>query len=936
MRKKVRKSISVLLLALAIAVTQIPPTNAGAFTRTDFVMEGTTLISYEGTDVSVSIPRSIEKIAQDAFSDNMVVKKITIPNTVEEIEAGAFAGCGNLTEINLPASVEEIGSGAFADCGKLTTISVNEDNESFKCTDGVLYNRQGTKLYQVLAGTKQSVYFIPNSIEKIEKYAFWGCENIKQIVFGKGLTEVPEYAFSNCKGLKTITVPSIITAIQLKAFEDCVNLEEIYISPSVTYIHETAFDGCRKVKFQYEEGTMASKFADNFEATNVAITDYEESENTETVRPSQVGNETAGNNETDYSSSDVSNLDVSKLPDGLETTESSDVMGKTKIVSSQAIVFLDNTKMQVQSGARNEAGQENSTLTKEEESTQSEPSTFYDGEEIVEKYIIANGNTIADRAFYKDYTKTSYEIPDGIERIGDFSFAYTGLTSIEIPYGVKSIGYGAFYKSMALSSVSIPKTVNTIEPSAFEDTAWIENWKNGPDVNEFLVVGDGILISYKGNNSKKVLIPENVKKIGANVFEGHSEIVSVYIPDNVEEVGEEAFKDCTSLISVSGGKYVKKISDRAFLNCPLETISISAFVESIGLRAFDQENGGKSDCVVFLGNTLPTISCEKTAARYTNGEYRKNALSSVEVAVVNNVVTDFEGTILDDENMGFRGIVCSISKEPTETDRGRVKVKYVSNDDSGYPVNVPDVVWLYGREYDVESINTDAYHDFYEGTNKEETSNETAESNIGLEVTHPDYKDNSLVAVSFSENASDYIVTLSENQSNEELLKTLLNTQYGTVTVDNFKAFDLSMKTEKGNISIENLGKERLTVTIPVRNEWIDTPIVAVCLDNNGQLEFTSCKQYATEAGSYVTFEVKHFSPYGLYQGDNVPQSFKDAFDEKIAMRKGAEYNVDYGRKDVSPDTGDYIEPKWLLAIGLLALSIFLFFAKDRKNIIIK
>ena len=64
MRKKVRKSISVLLLALAIAVTQIPPANAGAAKKTDFVIEGTTLISYEGTDFSVSIPRSIEKISQ--------------------------------------------------------------------------------------------------------------------------------------------------------------------------------------------------------------------------------------------------------------------------------------------------------------------------------------------------------------------------------------------------------------------------------------------------------------------------------------------------------------------------------------------------------------------------------------------------------------------------------------------------------------------------------------------------------------------------------------------------------------------------------------------------------------------------------------------------------------------------------------------------------
>lgn len=991
MRKKIRKSISVILLALAIAVTQIPPTNAGAATKTDFVIEGTTLISYEGTDVSVSVPRSIEKIAQDAFADNMVVEKITIPSTVEVIEAGAFAGCGSLTEINIPSSVEEIGSGAFADCGKLTTISVDSDNDFFQCTDGVLYNKKGTKLYQVLAGTKQSTFFIPNSVEKIEKYAFWGCENIKQIIFGKGLTEVPEYAFSNCKGLKTITIPNVITAIQLKAFEDCVNLEDIYISPSVTTIHETAFDGCRKVKFQYEDGTVAAKFAANFEATNVAITDYEESENTETIRPSQAGEESVSDNdtETDYSSSDVSNLDVSKLPDGLETPESSDVMGKTKIVSSQAIVFLDNTKMQVQTGERNSVDNgldETDSEQTDNKDIQSEPTTFYDEEEVVEKYIVANGNTIADRAFYKDYTKTSYEIPDGIERIGDFSFAYTGLTNIEIPYGVKSIGYGAFYKVISLSNVSIPETVTTIEPSAFEDTPWLENWQNGPDVNDFLVVGDGILISYKGNSSK-VTIPENVKKIGANVFEGHTEIVSVNIPYKVEEIGEEAFKGCTSLRSISGGNYIEKICDRAFLNCPLESIRIPESVRSIGLRAFDQKNGGKSDSVIFLSNYLPKISCEKTAVRYTNAEYRKNALNSVEVAVVNNAVTDFKDTILDDKNMGFRGIVCSVSKEATNTSRGSVKVKYVSNDDNGYPVSVPDVVWIYGKEYDVESVSTDAYHDFSysqseetgqsedadeqtvttvgetaetnvtaetsgsqnaENTtantdnteiaeNAEDTNNtERSDSNIGLEVTHPDYKDNPLTNVSFSENATEYQVTILEDKESEESLKTVLDARYGTVTEDNFKAFDLSMKTKKGNISIKSLGKQRLTVTIPVSSDWIDTPIVAVCLDNNGQLEFTSCKQYSTEAGSYVTFVAKHFSPYGLYQGDNVPQSFKDAFDTKIAMRKGAEYNVDYGRKDVSPDTGDYIEPKWLLAIGLLALSIFLFFAKDRKNIIVK
>lgn len=958
MGKKVRKSISVLLLALAIAVTQIPASNVGAMNHSDFVINGTTLISYEGTDYSVSIPRSVETIAQDAFENNMVVERITVPKTVEQIGAGAFAGCGNLKEINIPASVTDVGSGAFANCPKLSTILVDPANKQFQCLNGVLYNKDRTKLYQVLAGRKGDSFSFPDSVKEVEKYAFWGCDNIKQINFGKGLTSMPEYAFSNCRGLKNITIPNMAVSIDLKAFEDCVNLEEAYIPPSVLSIHETAFDGCGRLKLLYEEGTFASKYAESFETSNVSSTDYEESENTQ-IRPSEAGKQTVSGNETKEEENngwvaDVSNLDVTKLQDGMERAESSDVMGKTKIVSSQAVVFLDNTKMQVQDGERKATEAETEQTADGNSKEESRPATFYEDEEIVEKYVVVDGKTIADRAFYQNYDLKEYDIPQGIERIGDFAFSYTSLSSMQIPYGVKSIGYGAFYKCKNLSSVTIPQTVSTIEPSAFEDTAWLENWRNGPDVSDFLVVGNGILIGYKGN-AVKVILPENVRKIGANVFEGHSEITSVSLPDKVEEIGEEAFKDCTALKSVTGGNYLEKICDRAFLNCPLESIRIPASVTHMGLRAFDQDNNGKSDSVVFLGNTLPKISCEKTAARFTNADYRKPVLNSVEVAVVNNGIEDLTDTILDDKNMGFRGIVCSISKEPSGTARGTVYVKYVSNGENGYPVTVPEVVWIYGKEYDVESINKEAYHDFAGGEKQEadesrqeaagsqsesadgeETEESSTAANIQFEITHPDYKENETVGVSFSSNAGDYIVTLAQNKEEEEQLREALEKGYGAVTQENFLSFDLSMKTSKGNVEIQNLGKERLTVTIPVSSTWIDTPIVAVCLDNNGQLEFSACKQYASGTNSYVTFEAKHFSPYGLYQGENVPQSFKDAFDAKIAMRKGAEFDIDYGRKDVSPDTGDYLEPKWFLAIGLLALALFLFFKKDGKNVLVK
>lgn len=959
MGKRIRKSISVLLLALAIAVAQIPASSVGAVNHSDFVINGTTLISYEGTDYSVSIPRSVETIAQDAFQNNMVVERITIPETVEQIGAGAFAGCGNLKEINIPASVTEIGSGVFANCPNLSTVLVNPDNGQFQCLNGVLYNKDRTKLYQVLAGRNGESYTFPDSVKDVEKYAFWGCDNIKQVYFGKGLTSIPEYAFSNCRGLKNITLPNMVVSIDLKAFEDCVNLEEAYIPPSVLSIHETAFDGCGRLKLLYEEGTFAAKYDETFETTNVATTDYEESENTQ-IRPSEAGKQAVSGNEAQETEnsgwiSDVSDLDVTKLQDGMERAESSDVMGKTKIVSSQAVVFLDNTKMQVQSGERKAAETETDQSSDGISAEENRPDTFYEDEEIVEKYVIVDGKTIADRAFYQNDGLKEYDIPQGIERIGDFAFAYTSLSSMQIPYGVESIGYGAFYKCESLASVTIPQTVATIEPSAFDDTAWLENWRNGPDVSDFLVVGNGILIGYKGTASK-VILPENVRKIGANVFEGHSEITSVSLPDKVEEIGEEAFKDCTALRSITGGNYLEKICDRAFLNCPLESIRIPASVTQIGLRAFDQDDNGKSDSVIFLGNTLPKISCEKTAARFTNADYRKPVFNSVEVAVVNNGIEDFTDTILDDKNLGFRGIVCSISKEPSGTSRGTVYVKYVSNGENGYPVAVPEVVWIYGKEYDVESINKEAYHDFAEGAEQEaasdnqqeangelseaadmeDTDESSAAANVQFEVTHPDYKENETVGASFSSNAGDYIVTLSQNKEEEAQLKEALEKGYGTVTEDNFLSFDLSMKTKTGNIEIQNLGKERLTVTIPVNSTWIDTPIVAVCLDNNGQLEFSACKQYASGKNSYVTFEAKHFSPYGLYQGENVPQSFKEAFDAKIAMRKGAEYDIDYGRKDISPDTGDYLEPKWILATGLLALALFLFFKKDGKDVLVK
>ena len=65
MGKKIRNLIGILLIATAIAVTQIPASDVEAVpaaSASEFQMDGTTLVKYNGTAEDVSISNYVEKI----------------------------------------------------------------------------------------------------------------------------------------------------------------------------------------------------------------------------------------------------------------------------------------------------------------------------------------------------------------------------------------------------------------------------------------------------------------------------------------------------------------------------------------------------------------------------------------------------------------------------------------------------------------------------------------------------------------------------------------------------------------------------------------------------------------------------------------------------------------------------------------------------------
>lgn len=493
---------------------------------------------------------------------------------------------GTETNVSIPDTVEIIGEGAF------------EGNE------------------------KIELVVVPNSVKRIDAYAFWGCNNLDTVVLGRGLGEVGDYAFANCKGLKEMSIPTNIRYIGIQAFADCVNMTDITIPPEVTGIHETAFDGCSKLVIHCETGSVADKYAEDFYERQKEMPEYEDVPGYETP-------DTAENTGSDVTPG------AEETPEAVQTQdpvsqEEGNLLGSTKIVGNQAVVFIDNTSPVVLGGNSSINGEEpDGTIT----------ASFQAAEDgSIPKYTIVDGRIVADQAYYRNSALGEVTLPDGIEEIGQFAFSRSSVTSIAVPEGVRRISYGAFYHCDSLETVTLPATVENVEPKAFEHSLWVENFKeNGPD--DFLISGN-VLVAYRGS-SEEITIPEGVTLIAAEAFMDNTRLKSVIFPESLLTIGEGAFEGCSNLSDIQWGTGIAKIKDRAFAGCPLSAVSLPASVKEMGLKAFD----GGTD-VVYSGET-PVSTHEISAERLSNEKYRtveeETAEAGVTVTGISPALAHLEG-----------------------------------------------------------------------------------------------------------------------------------------------------------------------------------------------------------------------------------------------------------------------------------------------------
>ncbi len=197
-------------------------TNSGAITIT----------GYSGSGGNVTIPSTtngypVTGINDLAFLACYSLTNITIPNSVTKIGNSAFQSCENLRSVFIPSNATNLGDSVFGYCYSMTNITVDVGNLSFTSADGVLFNKNMTKLIECPAGLTGS-YSIPNSVTNVAYAAFLYCSKLTNLIIANSVTRIDTQAFCGCSGLTSVTIPNSVSSFGFIVFVSCSNLRQAF------------------------------------------------------------------------------------------------------------------------------------------------------------------------------------------------------------------------------------------------------------------------------------------------------------------------------------------------------------------------------------------------------------------------------------------------------------------------------------------------------------------------------------------------------------------------------------------------------------------------------------------------------------------------------------------------------------------------------------
>ncbi len=174
----------------------------------DYAFENAPIIALENTD-------SLTHIGEYSFAYSDVFKMTELPKNLKVIKSSAFYGCYGLSFTRIPESVTHIGDIAFSHCEGLTDITLGDNIEVMgKGVFAYCYQLNSVTFVGSVTTVSDRLFeyssvkriLLSDGIQSIGNSAFYGCEKLEEIHFGKSFEAFGELSFYNCLKLNKITL----------------------------------------------------------------------------------------------------------------------------------------------------------------------------------------------------------------------------------------------------------------------------------------------------------------------------------------------------------------------------------------------------------------------------------------------------------------------------------------------------------------------------------------------------------------------------------------------------------------------------------------------------------------------------------------------------------------------------------------------------------
>lgn len=190
---------------------------------------------------------TIKGITYAAFKNCIELTKVRIPKTIDDVVHHAFSDDYGEKDGMSGSAVSSDCMNPFVGCTALESIEVDEDNPIMKADGGILFSKDGTRLYCYPAGIKAEKYVVPEGVTWIGNDAFGSNEYIVSVELPASVVELCS-AFGGCKRLEKVNLPKDITYLKAYLFKDCASLKSIQIPSGVKWLGEQVFYGCSSLR----------------------------------------------------------------------------------------------------------------------------------------------------------------------------------------------------------------------------------------------------------------------------------------------------------------------------------------------------------------------------------------------------------------------------------------------------------------------------------------------------------------------------------------------------------------------------------------------------------------------------------------------------------------------------------------------------------------